>query len=154
MSGTGMSDDAATMRPMRWWDVEQVMGIESAAFATTAWSDAQFWSELAHGNRIYVVAEDRDGICGYAGVMVVPPTGDIQTISVAQRARRRGLGRRLLRALLDAAEAAGCTEVLLEVRADNAPAIAMYADAGFESIARRAAYYGPGEDALVMRRRP
>ena len=141
------------MRPMRWWDIEQVMGIERDAFAATAWSHAQFWSELAQDNRTYVVAEDRDGICGYAGVMAVPPTGDIQTIAVATRAQRRGLGRSLLRTLLDAAQAAGCTEVLLEVRADNTPAIAMYVDAGFESIARRGSYYGPGEDALVMRRR-
>lgn len=142
-----------TIRPMRWWDIEQVMTIERLAFTTTAWSPSQFWGELAQDNRTYVVAEDRDGICAYGGVMLVTPTGDIQTIAVAERAQRRGLGRALLRTLLDAAEAGGCTEVLLEVRADNAPAVAMYVDAGFESIARRGSYYGPGEDALVMRRR-
>ena len=49
-------------------------------------------------------------------------------------------------------------QVFLEVRASNAPAIALYERAGFASIARRASYYPAGgvgatrEDALVMRR--
>ena len=60
----------------------------------------------------------------------------------------------MLTRLLEIAEASDCREVLLEVRADGVEAIALYRSEGFEVIARRADYYGPGEDALIMRRRP
>lgn len=143
---------SATLRPMRWWDIEAVLGIERAVFPDTAWSAAQFWSELAQPGRCYLVHDDDAGVCGYGGLMTVPPTGDIQTIAVAPRAQGTGVGRSLLAALLVKAQAAGCTEVLLEVRADNDRAIAVYEAAGFEPIARRSSYYAPGIDAVIMRR--
>ena len=59
----------------------------------------------------------------------------------------------MLGALLAAASARGATSVLLEVRSDNAPAIAFYRRHGFERIAVRRGYYQPeGADAWVMRR--
>lgn len=141
-----------TLRPMRWWDIESVMAIERELFAATAWTPAQFWGELAQGNRSYLVAEDVDGIVAYAGLMVIPPAADIQTIAVAAQAQRRGLASAMLERLLATADAAGCTQTFLEVRSDNEAAIALYERAGFAPIARRTSYYAPGEDALVMRR--
>ncbi len=145
---------AVRTRAMRWWDISTAMPIESELFGATAWSPAQFWSELAQPTRVYRVAEDDQGLLGYAGLLSVPPTADVQTLAVAPRAQRRGIGRALLAELLEAARRTGCTEVLLEVRADNQSALALYEAEGFAVIARRTGYYGPGEDALVMRRRP
>ena len=80
---------------------------------------------------------------------------DVQTIGVAPRAQGRGVGTRLLRALTDRAARGGAASLLLEVRADNAPAIALYTREGFERVAVRRRYYQPGDvDALVMRLRP
>jgi len=60
----------------------------------------------------------------------------------------------LLSALLEEAVARRATAVLLEVRADNPPAIALYQRFGFEQLAVRRRYYQPGDvDALVMRHR-
>lgn len=142
-----------TIREMRWWDIERVSELERDLFPSSAWTPAQFWGELAQPTRSYVVAEDDDGIAGYAGVFALAPTADVQTIAVASRAQGRGLGSLLLGELLARAEGAACTEILLEVRADNAPAITLYERHGFERIATRTSYYGPGEDALIMRRR-
>ena len=138
---------------LRWWDIDDVMLIERDVFGSTAWSPAQFWSELAQEDRTYVVVREGDRIAGYAGLMCRPPTADVQTIAVAAPYRRRGFARDLLDHLLGVADDSGCTEVMLEVRADGAPAIALYESEGFEVIARRSAYYGPGQDALIMRRR-
>jgi ribosomal-protein-alanine N-acetyltransferase len=138
---------------MRWWDIPSVMAIEESVFPDTAWSSAQFWSELAQDDRAYLVMEQSGRIAAYGGVMVRPPTADIQTIAVAPEHRGRGLARELLGHLLAAAADGDCSEVLLEVRADNAAAIALYASEGFDVIARRGSYYGPGLDALIMRRR-
>jgi len=144
-----MSDE---LRPMRWWDIEQVMAIEEPVFESTAWSAGQFWGELARDDRSYVVMDDDQGVVAYAGLLVRPPTADVQTIAVAPRARRQGLASALLQRLLKEAETAGCREVMLEVRAGSTGAIALYERHGFEVIARRTSYYGPGLDALIMRR--
>lgn len=138
---------------MRWWDIPDVMSLEGMAFGDTAWTAAQFWSELAHADRAYLVNVDGERISAYGGVMVRPPTADIQTIAVHPDCRGTGVGGDLLRRLLSIAEAGGCTEVLLEVRSDNVAAIALYTSHDFEVIARRTSYYGPGDDALIMRRR-
>ncbi len=138
---------------LRWWDIDDVMRIEREVFASTAWTPAQFWSELAQGDRTYVVARDGDAVVGYAGLMARRPTADIQTIAVAPGSRRRGIARALLRHLLDVADLSHCTETLLEVRADGAAAISLYTSEGFETISLRANYYGPHQDALIMRRR-
>ena len=138
---------------MRWWDISSVMAIEECVFPETAWSPAQFWSELAQDDRAYLVTEQSGRIAAYGGVMVRPPTADIQTMAVDPEYRGRGIARDLLGRLLATADESGCSEVLLEVRADNVAAIALYESEGFAAIARRTSYYGPGLDALIMRRR-
>lgn len=146
-----MSDAAIRLRPLRWWDIEPIVVLERALFGRTAWSAAQFWGELAAPGRGYLVAERDGSIVGYAGIAVLAPDADVQTVAVAESARGTGLGRRLLHALLDRARAEGARRVLLEVAADNAAARGLYHSMGFDEIARRRDYYGPGADALVMR---
>jgi ribosomal-protein-alanine N-acetyltransferase len=141
------------LRPARWWDVPALAEIDAALFGTDAWSQATFWSELAGvpDRRWYRVAEVDGAIVGYVGLGIGEGTGDVQTIAVAASAQGRGWGRVLLDALLDRASALGCTEVLLEVRSDNAPALALYERSGFAPIATRRRYYADGTDALILR---
>ena len=76
------------------------------------------------------------------------------TIAVCTAYRGMGLGDRLLGDLVARAAARGAQSLLLEVRADNAPALALYARHGFEQVSVRRRYYQPGDvDALVLRRR-
>lgn len=150
-------DGAVTLRPMRWWDVERALPVERELFGAAAWSAETFWSELAQlAGRWYVVAEGGSGaLLGYAGLMTSGTQADVQTVAVAPGARRRGVGALLLDALLRQAALGGASSVLLEVRADNGPAIALYRSRGFERIAVRHRYYQPGDhDAWVMRLRP
>lgn len=139
---------------MRWWDLEDVLALERAAFEHDPWSAEQFWGELAHvpETRWYAVHEDDAGIDGYAGLLAVPPEADVQTIAVAPRSQGRGIGRLLLDELVGEALRRGCTQLFLEVRVDNAPALALYERTGFQVMSRRRDYYGPGRDALVLRR--
>jgi ribosomal-protein-alanine N-acetyltransferase len=144
-----------SLRRMRWWDVEAVIELERELFAHDPWSAEQMWGELAHvpDTRWYAVHEDEAGIDGYVGLFAVPPQGDVATIGVAPRSQGRGLGRRLLDELTAEATRRGCTQLFLEVRVENAPAIALYERSGFERQGRRRDYYGPGADALVLRKR-
>lgn len=156
-----LSDDVISISPMRWWHIEQAMVWESELFANSAWSAAQMWSELARDQRRYYVltaagegTDMPESVLGYAGISILAPDADVQTVAVAPFLQGRGWGRRLVVRLLEDAAESGCTQVMLEVRADNEAALALYEGLGFEVIARRTAYYGAGEDALIMRLRP
>lgn len=135
------------------------MLLERATFGSDAWSEQAMRSELEARHTFYLVAvplDNANAIDGYAGLLAPrgAPEGDIQTIAVHERARRRGLGRTLMNALTGEARDRGAREVFLEVRADNPGAIDLYRSLGFEQLAVRAGYYQPdGVDALVMRLR-
>ncbi|MEV6106242.1 ribosomal protein S18-alanine N-acetyltransferase [Streptomyces sp. NPDC051940] len=144
---------------MRWWDIPAVLELEHELFPEDSWSSGMFWSELAytrgpHANRHYVVAEESDGLLvGYAGLGAPAEQADVLTIGAARDHWGTGLGPRLLHDLLDAAAGRRCTEVLLDVRADNPRAQRMYERFGFKPIGIRRGYYQPANvDAVVMRR--
>ena len=144
-----------TLRPMRWWDVEAVAALDAELFPHDPWSAEQIWGELAHvpETRWYAVHDGEGGIDGYVGLYAVPPEADVATIAVAPTAQRRGLGRELLDALVAEARRRRVTQLFLEVLDGNEAALALYASAGFERQGRRRDYYGPGLDAIVLRRR-
>jgi ribosomal-protein-alanine N-acetyltransferase len=136
---------------MRWWHIEPVTALEQRLF-DDPWSAEMFWDELAQGDsRTYLVAVEGDEVVGYAGLAAMPDEAYVQTIAVRPDHQRQGLGARLLQALLDDAARRGIGKAGLEVRVDNAPAIAMYERFGFAGVAVRKGYYQPsGTDALVM----
>jgi [ribosomal protein S18]-alanine N-acetyltransferase len=159
----------AVLTRMRWWELGEVHALETRLFADP-WSVAQLWSELARvpESRWYVVARadapaaqepgpagaDRPGaeppIVGYAGLHLIGPEADVQTVAVAADHQGTGIGRQLVRALVAQSRHRGAGTVHLEVRADNAAALALYRALGFESDGRRRGYYGAGQDAVLM----
>jgi ribosomal-protein-alanine N-acetyltransferase len=75
----------------------------------------------------------------------------LDSMAVRPDARRRGIGAALLRALLAWAAHNGARHFSLEVRASNAPAIALYQRFGLQPEGRRPRYYAhPQEDALLL----
>lgn len=137
---------------MRWWHLPEVAAIERATFPEDAWSPEQFWQELAQPTRHYVVAHHDGTIAGFAGSFVLAPDADVQTIAVDPGRQGRGIGAALLGALVDDAIAQGATHLMLEVRADNTPALALYERFGFARVSVRRRYYPDGTDAVIMRR--
>jgi len=148
--------DTLRFRELRWQDVAAVTVIEAELFGSDAWSAETFWSELARvpETRRYLVADVAGQIVGYAGLswtMGAVAQADLQTVAVAGAAQSRGVGRGIVRLLLTGAVERGCVSCLLEVRADNEVAIAMYESLGFDHLARRDRYYTDGTAALIMR---
>ena len=143
------------LRAMRWWDIAPVIELEKSLFAEDAWSDAMFWSELAERDtRHYVVAIAADDVIGYAGLCVyAPDQAFVQTIAVASAHQRHRVGTTLLQHLIEESERRSCTQLDLEVRADNPVAIALYEKHGFARMGLRRRYYQPSNtDAVIMRR--
>ena len=76
---------------------------------------------------------------------------EIYNIAVRETRRQRGYGRRLLIHALREAALSGCVRALLEVRASNTAALALYASAGFQECGRRKRYYTDTDEyALVL----
>ncbi len=136
-------------------DLDAIHAIEAQTFVNDAWSRDLLAAELVAPHRHYIAVVEADRrIVGYAGLLSpVGGEGDIQTIAVRHDRRGLGLGRRLMNALIAEAVRRRNREVFLEVRKDNPPAIALYTDLGFQTIAERPGYYQPDNvDALVMRK--
>lgn len=93
-----------------------------------------------------------DGVAqAYGGMLITPFEGQITNIAVHPDFRRQGLGGAILEALLKEAARRNLESVVLEVRASNTAAIALYERYGFTAVGRRKNFYrAPTEDALVM----
>jgi ribosomal-protein-alanine N-acetyltransferase len=148
-----------TLRDMTREDLPAVLAMEEELFAPDTWTAAMYRDELARTDtRHYLVAVDdaADGgqgtVVGYAGLIAYPEEAHIATIGVTASAQGQGIGALLLDTLLAEADTRSSV-VLLEVRADNEVAQALYRRRGFTEIGRRRGYYQPsGTDAVVMSR--
>jgi [ribosomal protein S18]-alanine N-acetyltransferase len=136
--------------PMSAADVPRCAELEQLLFdGDDPWSPAAFLEALAAGH-LYLSAREGDSVIGYVGLARAGDEAEVHTLAVDPTYQRRGIGRALLRAVLD--HAVGAT-VFLEVRTDNESAIELYRSEGFDVIGIRRGYYrSSGADAFTMRR--
>ncbi|WP_431024485.1 ribosomal protein S18-alanine N-acetyltransferase [Halomonas sp. H5] len=119
------------------------------------WSEHQLAAALEdEAARVWGI-RDGEALLGQAIVYRLPFEAELQAITVSPQARRRGLARRLLAEVIATAKGWESERLLLEVRAGNAPALALYRAAGFSEDGRRRGYYpgeagAPREDAVLM----
>ncbi len=145
-------------------DAEWLDAVERVERAGQAhpWSRVQLMGALTDvQGSVWGIGEGEragSGLRGFAVLSRQPFDAELQAITVAPQARRRGLAARLMTALLDEAKEWGSERLLLEVRASNLAALALYRRAGFGDDGVRRGYYpppagrGPGarEDALLL----
>jgi len=144
-------EDPLLFGPMRLTDVDAVARIEAASFPSP-WTHAHFRHELQRNPySVNRVLRRRGALIGYASVWIVDHELQINKIAIDPELRGKGLGRLLIERLLKLAADSRCYRVTLEVRPGNAAARALYASLGFLEVGRRADYYGPREDAVLMR---
>lgn len=126
----------------------RLAALHAAAFAEP-W-DAKAFDALLRQAGVYAI-EAPDG---FILMRAVADEAEILTLAVRPRARGRGLGGRLVGAGVIEAAARGAVRLFLEVSADNAPALALYARTGFVEAGRRPGYYarpeGGRQDALLL----
>ncbi|MBJ7357348.1 ribosomal protein S18-alanine N-acetyltransferase [Nocardioides sp.] len=132
-------------------DLDAVVVLEQDALGPDAWSVGLLEEGLA--GRVptvyYLVAESDGSVVGHAVTSLAGDIAELQRIAVTPAARRTGVASALLDASVALAE--GADRMLLEVRADNAGALAFYAAHGFVEVDRRQKYYKDGATAVVMR---
>lgn len=130
--------------------LDALVALEHQCFSVP-WTRAQLNAELPDAHHEFLLAEAGEEVLGYVGMMFVLDEGYISNVAVAPDFRRQGIAKALIAALLQRAEALRLSFVTLEVRASNAPAIALYEGFGFVPVGRRKGYYdAPKEDAILM----
>jgi ribosomal protein S18 acetylase RimI-like enzyme len=116
-----------------------------------AWSGPGLRRLLDSGRgRLWLARDPAGGACGALALERVADEALLHLVAVEPGARRRGVGRALVRAALGAELAAGARRALLEVAVANGPARAFYRRLGFGAVARRPR--GAAGDALLLRR--
>ena len=131
-------------------DLQAVAAIEAAGQAEP-WSAEGFRDELARPGR-FIVLESGGRVVGFAGARRVGEEGYLLDIAVDPSHRRRGYGRSLLAFLEARLAAEGGRVLLLDVREDNAGAIAFYRANGFEEAGRRPRAYPDGTGGRTLRK--
>ena len=136
---------------MRRQDLPEVVEIERRSYSLP-WSAVTFRSLLRRANAVLLVAEEGRAVAGYAALWLAAEEAELGNLAVKAEQRRRGIGRVLLRHVLDEARERGTRAVFLEVRESNLVARRLYKGFGFRIVGSRPGYYAsPREDALVMR---
>lgn len=151
--GTDMKGAESAIDAMKPEDCCQVYEIEKICFPGTSWTLEDFQASLNVPEQYYAVARQGALILGFAALYMMADTADLVNIAVLPAYRGRGIGGRLMEALLRKATDARLCEITLEVRVSNKPAIHLYERFGFSQIAIRRKYYkSPVEDAGIMQR--
>jgi ribosomal protein S18 acetylase RimI-like enzyme len=130
-------------------DLDALLALEHAAFATDRLSRRQYRRHLHSATASVFAAVGADGLLGKAVVFRRAGSGiaRLYSIAVAASARGRGVAKALLAAVEAAARARGSVRLRLEVRKDNAGAIALYERAGFRRFGEKRGFYEDGADA-------
>ena len=132
--------------------VSQIAELEKICFSDP-WSENSVASELKNKLALWLVAEEDGRVAGYIGSQTCGDESDVMNVSVHPDFRRRGIAEALVNALAEELKVLGSCCLTLEVRASNAPAIALYEKLCFAEIGRRKNYYrNPKEDALILRK--
>lgn len=141
------------LRPWSKADIPHMAVIESQAYPFP-WPESVMRDCLLAGHLGWI-AMARGEIAAYAIVMRVLDEAHLLNLCTAPDWQGQGVGRGMLRWLMDTCAAMGMTRMLLEVRASNGPAIGLYRSEGFIEDGIRKGYYpssGGREDAILMSR--
>lgn len=142
---------AVQFRPMRQVDVPLVAAMEERAYEFP-WTSGIFRDCLNSGYQCWV-AESADGLLGYGVLSIGADEAHLLNLCVDPSLQGRGLGRRMLKRMVDLARWHMADRMFLEVRPSNPNAIALYDSEGFARIGQRPRYYPARdgrEDAIVM----
>lgn len=131
--------------------IKDVHKIEEDCFSIP-WSEKSFYEELTKNKMaIYIVAKENENIIGYGGMWHVINEGHITNVAVKKEYRGKGIGSKIIEALINIAKEKEMIGITLEVRTSNNIAQSIYKKNGFIMEGIRKEYYDDNkEDAIVM----
>lgn len=134
-------------------DLSAIKALERSSPMAAHWSLAQYEAILnapLATDRLIFVAEEEERLQGFLVARTAAEEWEIENVAVAESDRRRGIGRKLVQALISKTREQNTGAIFLEVRESNHDARALYQSCGFVQTGRRPAYYNcPTEDAIL-----
>jgi ribosomal-protein-alanine N-acetyltransferase len=127
---------------------ELMAALHRECFGEAAWSATSF-AALFETSLVFGYLIESGGL---VLARAVADEAEILTIGVVPAVRRQGLARQMVALVIDEARTRGAQTLFLEVSARNTPACELYRAAMFDDCGRRRDYYGPGDDALLLKR--
>ena len=155
---TGVQDiesDQVLYRPLDAAHVADVAKLEAQVMEGAPWTEKTISNELSAAGYLWWAAFSRDGageakLVAYVGGLVAGDVLEVLRVGTDPEWRRRGIARELIAHLASDARDLGAQSCMLEVRADNKPAQALYESIGLERVGVRAKYYDNAVDAVIM----
>lgn len=145
----GTEAHAGDVRPLALTDLPACLDLDRRALGGL-WSEIQWIQELDEDNRPCLGLWENNKLRALASGWLILDELHITAVAVDPDHRRRGLGGRVLDALLAHGLNHGARHATLEVAAPNMAARGLYAAAGFQEAGIRRAYYRNGDDALIQ----
>jgi [ribosomal protein S18]-alanine N-acetyltransferase len=152
------------IRPVTEADLPVIRAWMRETHGAPIWSEAGYAGLLAVPStdqrklrKAWAAEEGQSGITGFvvATALRIPGMSaecEIEFLLVPPQARRQGIGRTLVQAVIAWARDMEAQEIWLEVRESNAGALHLYERCGFVVTGRRPGYYAdPTGDAVLMR---
>lgn len=134
--------------------IQQIASIEAELF-DDAWNSAGLLAMLEQFGAGLLLAMENDKLLGYCVYQIVFEVAEILRIGTAPSEQGRGVATALLGEFIALCQSQEAQRILLEVRADNTPAIGLYRRFGFGQIDVRQNYYRTKAgvvDALIMQK--
>ena len=143
----------AKLRRGRLADLDALLALERDFFTADHVISRRSFRNFITSPRSALIVADVDGKvagCALVNYRQGSRRGRLYTISVGREFQRRGIARQLMAAAEASARRRGCRFMRLEVRADDAGAIALYESSGYARFGRRRRYYDKRIDALRL----
>jgi L-amino acid N-acyltransferase YncA len=155
--------EVGSMAPGDWPEVRAIYLEGIATGHATFEMAAPEWEawDKGHLRACRFVARDREGVAGWAaltpvsGRCVYAGVAEVSTY-VSERARGRGVGTALLRALIEASEQNGIWTLQAGIFPENTASVKLHEATGFRIVGRRerlGAMNGKWRDVLLLERR-
>ena len=129
-------------------DIDSIYSIEKRVF-DDSWSYESIDYEITKGKHSSAFVVEKDLIIiGYIFIRKIFNEGHIINFAIDTEFQHQGFGKFLLKKSL--AILNGNTNVFLEVKEANLPAIKLYSDFGFEEFNRKENYYSDGSGVIFM----
>ena len=126
-------------------DLEELYQIERECFTTEAFSKQDLTYLLENSNAVSLVAQINNAIAGFVIGSVhrhdKKVTGQVYTLDVAVKYRRKGVGLKLLDEIERILVKRGAKICYLEARKDNVAALELYRNHGYVEIKKLEDYY-------------
>ena len=136
-------------------NLQALVEIENACFTTDRFTQQQYRYYLSSPSILVLIAKKNQVIAGSAVILFRKNSKKIRIYSIAvlPEYQHHGIAQALHDAIEVIATKRRCTELHLEVKKDNTPALQFYLKNTYQLFGEYKKYYEDGKDALRMRKK-